>query len=195
LRVSLRSETEESSESLKGIQKMSSITITIKIDVPEGSSVNVGHESGEPVAQSVQAEVAETVEAPKPKKRKKAATKSEPVADAEEPSVTTASELPAPSAEQPESSESTPETSETGTSSSESSASASKAEGDVKELLATVLTMLKSGRIHEDKAVAKEMIKEVSRTFGVDTVPQVPREKWGEYMIALDAKISERSVA
>ena len=55
--------------------------------------------------------------------------------------------------------------------------------------------MLKSGRIHEDKAVAKEMIKEVSRTFGVDTVPQVPREKWGEYMIALDAKISERSVA
>jgi hypothetical protein len=194
LRVSLRSETEESSESLKGIQKMSSITITIKIDVPEGSSVNVGHESGEPVAQSVQAEVAETVEAPKPKKRKKAA--SAPAADAVEPSFTTeVSEPPAPSAEQPESSESTPETSETGTADSNPASPTEAEEGDVAELLPTVLGMLKSGRIHEDKAVAKEMIKKVSRTFGVDTVPQVPREKWGEYMIALDAKISERSVA
>jgi hypothetical protein len=176
---------------LKGIQKMSSITITIKIDVPEGSSVNVGHESGEPATQPVQAEVAETVEAPKPKKRKKAA--SAPAADAVEHSYTTeASEPPAPSAEPVESSESTPEASEDG---SPDPVPTPPAEGDVKELLPTVLAMLKSGRIHEDKAVAKEMIKEVSRTFGVDTVPQVPREKWGEYMIALDAKISERSVA
>ena len=170
---------------------MSSITITIKIDVPEGSSVNVGHESGEPATQPVQAEVAETVETPKPKKRKKAA--SAPAADAVEPSSTTeVSEPPAPSAEQPESSESTPEATPDG---SADPVPTPPAEGDVKELLPTVLTMLKSGRIHEDKAVAKEMIKEVSRTFGVDTVPQVPREKWGEYMIALDAKISERSVA
>jgi hypothetical protein len=177
---------------------MSSITITIKIDVPEGSSVNVGHESGEPATQPVQAEVAETVEAPKPKKQKKSTTRSAPVA-AVEAALPTAvqTEPPARDVEQPESSESTKEPSESGSDDSSEPATTptSPAEGDVKELLATVLTMLKSGRIHEDKAVAKEMIKEVSRTFGVDTVPQVPREKWGEYMIALDAKISERSVA
>jgi hypothetical protein len=175
---------------------MSSITITIKIDVPEGSSVNVGHESGEPATQPVQAEVAETVEAPKPKKRKKAASAPAAAVEAALPTAVQ-TEPPARDVEQPESSESTKEPSESGSDDSSEPATTptSPAEGDVKELLATVLTMLKSGRIHEDKAVAKEMIKEVSRTFGVDTVPQVPREKWGEYMIALDAKISERSVA
>lgn len=151
---------------------MSRITITIAIDVPDGSSVNIGTDQ-------VTEEQAPAETSPPPKKRKKKATSGSAAAAAEPSATTEAKEPPAPSAEPGESSESTEETKATGGKTSQA------APDDVADLTSSVLAMRSAGK------VTTEQIRKCTEQFDAAKLSEIPRDKWGSYLVALDTIISE----
>lgn len=151
---------------------MSRITITIAIDVPDGSSVNIS--TDQVTEETSPAEVVSP-----PKKRKKKSTSDSADAAAVPSDTPEETETPAPSAEPGASSESTEETKPTGEKTSQAEPD------DVADLTSSVLAMRSAGK------VTTEQIRKCTEKFDAAKLSEIPRDKWGAYLVALDAIISE----